>query len=79
MTEYKIEKGIEMPVLMKGRTATVTYPYEKMEVGDSFLVKSDKKHMINTMCTKNKVMGERLGRKYVARVVEGGVRVWRTH
>ena len=78
MSEFKVERGIAMPVISNGKKAAVVYPYDKMEVGDSFLVKTDKKHMINTMCTKNKVWGEKLGMKYVARNVEGGVRVWRT-
>jgi hypothetical protein len=75
-----VERGIPLPekVTGKGRVAGVVYPYEKMEVGDSFLVGSEKKHMINVMCTKNKLKGEELGRVYVARKVEGGVRVWRT-
>jgi hypothetical protein len=50
-----------------------------MEIGDSFLVKSERASMINTMCGINKKKGIELGMKFIAKQVlaEGGVRVWR--
>ena len=37
MNAIKVEKGIDMPI----ETERVIYPYDRMEVGDSFLVNDD--------------------------------------
>lgn len=76
MNEVMVEKNIDMPVM---RVTASKYPYDGMEVGDSFIVKSERASMINTMCGLNKKKGLELGMKFIARRVleEGGVRVWR--
>ena len=51
------------------------YPYKVMEVGDSFLVAGGK---LQVVCNANYRASKRLGRKFIARCEEGGVRVWRT-
>ena len=74
MNEVMVEKNVDMPVM---RVTASKYPYDEMEVGDSFMVTSERISMINTMCGINKKKGEELGMKFIAKRVEGGVRVWR--
>jgi hypothetical protein len=74
MNEVMVEKNIDMPVM---RVTASKYPYDEMEVGDSFMVTSERVSMINTMCGVNKKKGVELGMKFIAKRVEGGVRVWR--
>ena len=65
-----IEKGVEVPVKQK----EAKYPYALMNVGDSFLVKEAS---LTKICNANYREWKKHGTKYTARVVEGGVRVWR--
>ena len=74
MNVVTVEKNIDMPVM---RVTASKYPYDEMEVGDSFMVTSERVSMINTMCGVNKKKGVELGMKFIAKRVEGGVRVWR--
>lgn len=76
MNVVTVEKNVDMPVT---RITANKYPYNEMEIGDSFLVKSERASMINTMCGINKKKGIELGMKFIAKQVlaEGGVRVWR--
>ena len=76
MDVVTVEKNVDMPVT---RITANKYPYNEMEIGDSFLVKSERASMINTMCGINKKKGIELGMKFIAKqvLVEGGVRVWR--
>lgn len=73
MNAIKVEKGIDMPI----ETERVIYPYDRMEVGDSFLVNDEGKNAMVKVCARNKRVGEKLGMKFVAKKVDGGVRVWR--
>lgn len=76
MDMVTVEKNVDMPVT---RITANKYPYNEMEIGDSFLVKSERASMINSMCGINKKKGIELGMKFIAKqvLVEGGVRVWR--
>jgi hypothetical protein len=76
-TVIAVDKSVVMPKGNGGRKVKRSYPYEDMEVGDSFLVNGGSKSLMSQMCTKNKREGERLGKKFVARSVDNGVRVWR--
>lgn len=74
MSEFTIEKGI--PVSKRvGAGRETKYPFDLMEVGDSFLVTDLKVKTISRTCCR---YGKRLSRKFVSRTVDGGVRVWRT-
>ena len=76
---YKIEKGIPVSGLTKGRRGS-KYPFADMEVGDSFLLPCGDKERVKTMArvscsiTRQKVTGK----LFTARSAEGGIRVWRT-
>lgn len=64
-----IESGIPIP-------DSVDYPFDKLDVGDSFLVSADKRSSVASIATK---YGQRTGTKFVIRKVDdNNVRVWRT-
>lgn len=81
--EYKIEKNIPIP---RAKTCTVSlFPWEKMEIGDSFLIKCENnKKMINhkrssvrsSISTFNKKHNANI--KIITRNIDGNLRVWRT-
>jgi hypothetical protein len=65
-----IERGVEMP---KPRVV-FAYPYESMDVGDSFCVPVDARAKV---LNANSRAGKRLGMKFQARTEGEVVRVWR--
>jgi hypothetical protein len=74
----KIDKGIPLPSRGESNTrgAASKYPFRQMEVGDSFFIPSGnpkklQSHMYQTY-RRYKPM------KFATRMVEGGVRIWRT-
>lgn len=70
---YAVEKGIPIPKPKSGG-APSKYPWDQLAVGDSFLVPDKTK---KTFSSQLLYRGKRNGCKYIARDVEGGVRVWR--
>lgn len=68
--EIALESGIQMP---KARVV-YAYPYEEMEVGDSFCVPVEARAKV---MNANYRAGKRLGRVFVARTEGSQVRVWR--
>ena len=70
---YQIDKGVPMPPISRGKGRLV-YPWDEMEVGDSFFVKDGKVKTLSRSCG---TYGKRLERKFTSRTVEGGARVWR--
>jgi len=53
--EFVIEKGIEIPKLKRGGGAgNSKYPFDKMEVGDSFFVAKEAKTLGGTVSSANK-------------------------
>lgn len=68
----KIEKGVEIPP----QTRRLKYPFEDMEVGDSFFVKADPKTIRAAAHNYRKTRDK--SRKFTIRAVDGGARVWRT-
>ena len=67
---YKIEKNVPIPPSSKmGR-----FPYDELDVGDSFIASNVK---LASVCSSNYRVGKRLGRKFIARQENGDVRVWR--
>ena len=68
--EIEKEVGVRMPT----PRVVYAYPYEEMEVGDSFVVPvSARGKVLNA----NYRAGKRLGMKFVARTEGDVVRVWR--
>ena len=73
MSEFTIEKGIPVPK-MTGAGRKTKYPFESMQVGDSFFVKDGTVKTLSRSCG---TYGKRLERKFTSRTVDGGSRVWR--
>lgn len=78
-----IEKGIPLPEERKFGTRASLYPFDGMEVGDSFFVHGKRPGTVSTACTNRSKKHKEQGLKYVARVWQEpcgtkGVRVWRT-
>lgn len=69
-----IDKGIQMPEYVEYDTSR-KYPFADMEVGDSFLVTSEK--LIRVVHSRASQVGRKRGWKFIVRKVEGGSRVWR--
>lgn len=70
----KIEKNIPFPRYTKnGRSTNRKYPWEEMQVGDSFF--SEKK--ATTMVSAANHAGKRLGMKFATKSENKGTRVWR--
>lgn len=69
ISNVEVESGVPLPVERR------RYPYAQMQVGDSFVVRAVS---LQVVCNANYRTGKKLGRKFVARKVEDGVRVWRT-
>jgi len=67
--QFKIEKGVVVP---KGDKTG--YPFDKMELQDSFLVPDGKRSRISSLAS---YYGNRYHKRFLVRTVEGGVRVWR--
>lgn len=70
---YKIEKNIPVPHSSRGRKQR--YPFGSMEPGDSFLL-ADKDLYSKVRMSANGY-GYRHGKRFVVRLVDEGVRVWR--
>ncbi len=70
--DIEIEAGVPLPEKLRG--ARGKYPFEHLEVGDSFKVEAS----IGTMRNRCSRRGAQLGKRFTCRVVSGGVvRVWR--
>jgi len=71
ITELVLESGVQMP---KPRVV-YAYPYEEMDIGDSFCVPLDARAKV---LNANYRAGKRLGRVFTAKTEGDQVRVWRT-
>lgn len=59
------------------------YPYAIMKMGQSFFIPAEEAEgsvprLLKRMTASNHAMGKKLSRKFIARGVENGVRVWRS-
>lgn len=68
MINVEVSRDVPLP------PARRRYPYVVMEVGESFFVDSGS---LQVVCNANYRASKRLGRRFIARREEGGVRVWR--
>jgi len=67
----EVDKNIPIPPEKKRNV----YPYKVMNVGESFYIPDGK---LQIVCNANYRSGKQLGRKFIARKENEGVRVWRT-
>lgn len=71
---FKIEKGVALPATVRSG-GKAKYPWNDMEIGDSFFVQGAKVETFYTLtATQNK---KDASKRFIARKVEDGVRVWR--
>jgi hypothetical protein len=70
---YVIEKGIPVAAPITARGAS-RFPFEKMEIGDSFLVTDLPRKLVWQSAY---TAGKRLGRTFVTRKLAEGIRIWR--
>ena len=70
ITAIEVEVGVPAPKMR----VVYAYPYEEMDVGDSFCVPLEARAKV---LNANYRAGKRLGRKFVARAEGGNLRVWR--
>ena len=68
MISVGLDKDVPLPEARK------RYPYKEMEVGDSFFVEGGG---IQNICNQNYRTGKKLGKSFIARKEDNGVRVWR--
>lgn len=73
MSEFKIEKNIPVPC-NKSKRGGYKYPFNIMEVGDSFLVEN---RTMKKMSSIVHYAQKSTGFKFMSRSGDGGVRVWR--
>ena len=71
MEVIEVERGLEMPTTR----VVYSYPYEEMDVGDSFTVPvAARQKVLNA----NYRASKRLGLKFMAKTEGDIVRIWRT-
>ena len=63
-----------VPVPKRTNVKSSKYPWTLMDVDESFEVPDGK---IKSLRTTAYAAGKRLGMKFIAREMEGGVRIWR--
>ena len=67
---YEITKKVPIPQPLKKHN----YPYEQLQVGESFWVSGVR---MQALCNINRRHGKRLNRQFVCRKEGDGVRIWR--
>ena len=72
--EFKIEDDHAIPAARQPTVRREKYPWSQLEIGQSFFV-GDKS--LSSMSSNAAHAGRRNGKKFIARSVDGGVRVWR--
>ena len=73
---YEIEKGVPLPEL-NGANQPIKYPWEKLAVGDSFLVPAGTVQRSSVHAATARANRAHPDRRFITRAVDGGTRVWR--
>jgi hypothetical protein len=81
--DYVIESGIEMPPPPQRGFRGALYPWDHLEIGQSFAVhilpKQDPKQRMKNFQVQCQQAGKLRGRKFVARLIDKStMRAWRT-
>lgn len=71
---FIIEKNHPIPAI---NSTKKSYPFESMEVGDSFLFAGDKNAINAIRVAMTAHNRKKTGRRYISRTVENGLRFWR--
>jgi hypothetical protein len=77
----KLDKGVPIPPRTRGHGPHRKFPWEEMEIGDSFFVPKKGKHYPQTDVSAKSYVKRHLatmaGKKFAARRNSEGVRIWR--
>jgi hypothetical protein len=74
MSCYRIDKGIPPPTAKQVPTVIKTYPWDSMDVRDSFLVTDHPERISAVVSQRNKRHPEK---RFVTAKEGNGIRVWR--
>lgn len=66
---FKIEKHVPPPAARR------VYPFDKMDVGDSFFVPDETTW--GSAASSARAYGANEGKRFATRAIDGGVRIWR--
>jgi len=72
---FRIEKDVPLPGRKVGHGRPQKYPFDAMEVGDSFFIPGAKISLLGGPISR--AVKRNPGTKWAGRKVNGGVRVWR--
>lgn len=72
-TEFVIEKNIAITRKSTGFKSS-KYPFHQMEVGDSFWAEKRKGIDPRSAAVAH---GDKYGKKFATRAIDGGIRIWR--
>ena len=72
---FEIEKNEVIPATIPNLGRRERYPWTQMEVGDSFFIPDGDKRKVAGAASH---AARRLGKRFIVRSVEGGVRIWRS-
>lgn len=75
MEQIKIEKNVPLPKRKLGNPRASRYPWDSMEVGDSFVFPTKVKR--TTAMSLSYRTGKITGKRFAIRSVNEGIRVWR--
>lgn len=70
---YKIQKNIPIPTKMSTGRKSI-YPFESMDIGDSFAAPAGKAKSVRSKVTKENKLGDK---KFTVRTIDKYIRVWR--
>lgn len=71
---FEIEDEHAIPAARQHNGRREKYPWSQLDVGQSFFVKDG---ALRSMSSTASHAGRRNKKKFIARVVDGGIRVWR--
>jgi hypothetical protein len=74
---YKIDKNIPIPKGIHGGGPPCKYPFDDMEVGDSFLIPCTREEKGNIQSAVNASMKRVPHMRFTTKYVTKGIRVWR--
>lgn len=76
-----IDKNVPVPPPQQEDKFKARYPWDVMEVGDSFLVENEEgktpRQLMQRLSPGASRQNAKTGKKFTLRIVDGGVRVWR--
>lgn len=76
--QYSVDKGVPLPNPRVRGGKLIKYPWDELQVGDSFFVPTGSVKNIQVMRSNCHQRSQRSKHRYIVREVTGGYRIWRT-